>query len=227
MIKASRLLGAALVAVLAASAMYASPAFAIPKFKLPITNKGLGSTSGTSVLRTPSESDVVTCGSSLSAGLILGDDEASTTITFSSCSLKEGTNGPCTIKSVGASGATIETELLRLLLGLLHSPNGGAGVLLEPTSGHVFTTFAPTSSPCKTATTAVEGSVAGLYSPTGKLQTTALINLGPTSASGKQFVTLILTLAGIIKPKLTSFGAAESTEEITNSVCFEEAVEVD
>ncbi len=226
--KLARLFTVALIAVFAVGAVFASGASAIPKFKLPITKRGFTAKSATSVLRTPSEGpDAVTCGSSTSPGTILGDDEVDVTIHYSGCSLKEGVNGPCTIKSVGAGTSEIVTELLRGLLGLLHQPEGAAGILFDPPASHVFVTLSPTATPCKTHTTAVEGSVAALFSPTNTLQNTALINLGPTSASGKQFVTLILTLAGVIKPKLTSFGAAESTQEQTATVTFEEAVEVD
>ncbi len=226
--KVARLLGVALMAVIAVSAMLASTASAIPLFRLPITHRNFTATSGTSILRTPSEKDTVTCATSSSSGTILDDDEVSVDIHFLSCFLEEAENGPCTIKSVtapGTEGLTL-TELLTGLLGLLHEPPGADGILFEPVKSHVFVTFAPTKSPCKTGTTAVEGSVGALFSPSGKLQNTALINLGPISATGHQQVTLILTLHGIVKPKLTSFGAAESTQEQTAIVKYEEAVEV-
>ncbi len=193
--KLARLFTVALIAVFAMGAIFASGASAIPKFKLPITKRGFTADSGTSVLRTPSSNDTVTCGSSTATGTILGDDEIDTTIHFASCHLLEGINGPCTVKSVGATGSEVVTTLLRGLLGLLHQPEGAAGILFEPTASHVFVTFSPTSSPCSTPTTAVEGSVAGLFSPTGKLQSTALINLGPTSSTGKQFITLNLNVS--------------------------------
>lgn len=225
--KVARLFGLVLVAVFTMGAILSSTASAIPKFKLPITKRGFTASSGTSVLRVPSEKDVITCGSSTSPGTILGDDEIDVKITFSGCSLEEGTNGPCTIKSVGATGAVILTTLLRGLLGLIDEEKGAAGILFEPKSGTEFVTLAATAAPCKSIETEVAGKVAGLFSPTGKLQNTAQINLGPTSATGKQQVQLILVLGGLVKPKLTSFGAAESTQEQSANVKFEEAVEVD
>ncbi len=226
--KIARLLAVAVIAVFAVGAVLASTASAIPKFKLPITKRGFTATSTTSLLRIPSEKDIVTCGSSNSAGTILGDDEVDVRIHFLGCYVEKGTSLPCTIKSQNApEEGLILTELLLGLLGLLHQPEGAAGILFEPKAGHVFVTLEPTAAPCSTQTDAVEGSVAGLFSPTNKLTSKATINLGPISGTGKQFVTLILTLNGIVKPKLTSFGAAESTQEQTATVAFEEAVEVD
>jgi hypothetical protein len=226
--KIARLVGVALVVVFAVSAMVAATASAaIPKFTLPITKRGITATSGTSILRTPSEKDVVTCSSSNAPGTILGDDEIDTKITYSNCSLEQGTAGPCTIKSVGAAGSNeIVTGLLLGLLGELKSPAGAAGILFEPKSGHVFLTLSATTSPCSTPETAIEGSVAGLLTPTGKKSTTGLITVTPVSATGKQEVTEITTLGGLIKPKLLAFAAAESTQQQEASVKFEEAVEV-
>lgn len=226
--KVARLLGVALMAVLAMSAFLASTASAIPKFKLPITNRGFVSLSLTSILRTlPPEEVTIICTHDVSAGTILGDDEIDVKVHFLNCREKTKTK-ECTVKSVGAPGSEglILTELLLGLLGLLHSPNGAAGILLEPKSSHVFLTIAEEPG-CGTLETAVEGSVAGLFRPTGKLQNTAEIVLAPVSATGKQEVTLILVLSGVVKPKLTSFGAAESSEETTDLVTYEEAVEVD
>jgi hypothetical protein len=227
--KVARLFGVALIAIVALSAMLASTASAIPKFKLPITKRGFVGLSGTAVLRTPAEEDTVTCSSAQSPGTILSDDEVDIRIHYLGCSLKQGTKGPCTIKNPGGTAGLLLTELLLGLLGLLHSPEGAAGILFEPKGApnHVFLTFAGTEAPCTTPETAVEGSVAGLFSPTGKLSSTALIIVAPTSATGKQEVQLILTLFGVVIPKLTSFGAAASTQEQHALVEFEEKVEVD
>ncbi len=201
-----------LMTVFAVGAILASSASAIPKFKLPITKRRFTATSGTAILRTPAESDEVRCGSSTAAGTILGDDEVSLRIHYLSCFLQEGTNGPCPIKSVGAPGTEglVLTLPLLGLLGLLHQPEGAAGILFEPSGvpNHVFVTFAPTSSPCNTATTALEGSIAGLFLPTDKLQRTALINLGPTSATGKQFITLDLNVSR--RPQTETSGSRRS-----------------
>jgi hypothetical protein len=208
-----------------------SSASAIPKFKLPITNRGFTVLSGLSLLRTPSQGVVVDCTSDNGAGTILGDDEVDVKVHFLNCSAYIKNNGPCTIHSLGAPAGLILTELLTGLLGLLHEPNGAAGILLEPRGSHVFTTFAAITAGTnceEKPETAVEGSVAGEFEPTGKLQTLGTIKLLATSATGKQKITLILTLNGIIKPKLTSFGGnlVESTEETVDVIHFEEAVEI-
>jgi hypothetical protein len=232
--KVTRLFGLVLVAVFALSAAVASTASAIPKFKLPITNRGFTALSLTSVLRaiTLTESNVVTCTHDQVIGTILNDDEVDARVHFLNCSIKSSSGGPCQINSTNApenSEGLILTELLRGLLGLLHSPAGGAGILFHPNTGVLFLTLAATGAPCNTIETAVEGSVAGLLTPTGKLQNTAniIFSVNGTGSTGKQEIQEILVLAGNIKPKLTSFGIATSTEESEDHVTFAEAVEVD
>jgi hypothetical protein len=225
--KFARLFSAVLIAIVALSAILASTASAIPKFKLPITKRGFIGLSGTTVLRTPGESIAVTCSSAQAPGTILSDDEIDLRIHYLGCSLQQGSKGPCTIKDPGGTAGLVLTELLLGLLGLLHSPEGAAGILFVPKSGHIFFSFAATSAPCSTVESAFEGSFAGLFSPTGKLSATALVVIAPVSATGKQEIQLILTLFGIVKPKIVWFGAAETTQEQHVRVEFEEAVEVD
>ncbi len=222
-----RLQCAALIATLMAGALLASPASAIPKFKLPITKRGFTANAATSVFRTPGEHDTITCASGTMAGTILNEVTVLVKVEFSRCFLEEDENGPCTIKTVGSVGGSISAALTFGLLGLLHQPNGAAGILFEPSASHVFLTFAPTGAPCRTSTTAVEGSVAGLIGGTGKLQNTGKVTFAVVSPTGKEAVSLILTLLGLIKPKLDAFGAAESTDEHVDSATFEEAVELD
>jgi hypothetical protein len=222
--KVARLFAVALLAIFALSALVASTASAIPKFKLPITSRGFSATSGTSILTANAATPiVVTCTSDTSTGTILNDDEIDARVHFLGCSVKKGAEGPCTIKSVGGGEGLVLTELLVGQLGLLHQPNGAAGILFKPKTGNIFTKFAATSAPCNTVENAVEGSVAGEFSPTGKPQTTGKITLAVTN---KKNITLILTLAGIVKPELESFGAITSTEETSDAVTFEESVEI-
>jgi hypothetical protein len=228
--KLARLLSVALVAVFALSAIVASSASAIPKFKLPITNRGFTILSGLSILRSPLAKVVVDCEKDSGAGTILGDDELDVRVHFLNCQAFVNNLGPCTIKNPGGTAGLILTELLIGLLGLLHEPNGAAGILLEPgpSAKKIFTTFAliePSTNCEDKPESAVEGGVAGEFEPTGKLQTLGTVKLLAT-ASGKQKITLILTLNGIVKPKLTSFGALESSEETIDVIHFEEAVEI-
>lgn len=211
------------------AALFAPQAAAIPHFKLPITKRGFTAESPTSIFRAPAEKDILTCIRAHTIGSIVADDELVARTHFLGCSIMEGTIGPCTIKSVGAPGTEglILTELSRGLLGTLHEPSGAPGILFEPSTSRVIVTLASTAVPCRTPTTAVEGSLAASLGATGKLQDTTKILFAPISATGKQAVTLILVLSGIVKPKLTSFGAFESTEEQLDLATFEEAVELD
>jgi hypothetical protein len=229
--RAIRSLSTVLVALFLASATFVSSASAIPKFKLPITNRGFTVLGGLSIFRTPSQGLVVDCDSDNGTGTILGDDEVDVKVHFLNCKAYINNQGPCTINSIGAPAGLILSELLTGLLGLLHEPNGAAGILIEPRGGHVFTALPPIakSANCEEKPeTAIEGSIAGEFEPTGKLQTLGTVKFLPVSATGKQKITLILTLNGIIKPKLTGFGGnlVESTVESVGVVHAEEAIEI-
>lgn len=229
--KLARLFSIMLIAVFAVAAIVASSASAIPLFTLPITKRGFTSSSGLAKLRVPSLKIEIDCATSTGAGVIVDDDAVSFKLHFLTCNAFTNGKGPCTIKNPGGAAGLIQTNLLTGLLGLLHEPAGHAGILFEPGPGTtgIFTTFAKIekSTECEEhPESTVEGNVAGEFEPTGKKSTTGKITLAPTSATGKQKVTLILTLAGIIKPKLLSFGAVESTQEINSTITFEEAVEV-
>jgi len=235
--KVARLFGLVFIAVLAISAVVASTASAIPKFKLPITLRGFTALSLTSVLRALSPTgvgNVVTCTHDTVTGTIINDDEVFAKVHFLNCSVlvvEKGPvdKGPCTIKSVEAPAeGLILTGLLRGLLGLV-VPGGGAGILFEPNTGRVFVNLAATAAPCETPETAVEGRVAGLLSPTGKLQNTATISLSVTgtSGTGKQEISEIEVLGGTTKASLKAFAVATATEESVDNATFEEPVEVD
>jgi hypothetical protein len=225
--RTARLFSLVLAAILAFGAIIASTASAIPKFKLPIAKRNFTAVSGPSTLNAKGV-DTIVCPSSTSSGTILGDDEISIDIHYEGC-LFINSKGTCTIKSVGAPGTgLIQTNLLTGLLGLLHQPNGAAGILFEPAKGNVFVTFAPTGSPCSTPTEAVEGSVAGAFTPTGKESEKGLINLNVSNnGTGKQAITLILTLKGTVITGLETFGVEGSTQLQDAVVTFEQLVEVD
>ncbi len=215
--------------IAAGSMLFASSASAIPKFQLPITKRGFTAESPTSIFRTPSEKDDILCTHGTTTGTIVNEDTTLVKVHFLGCSLLEGSIGPCTIKSVGAPATEglILTELTQGLLGLLPAPGDAAAILFQPSPGRVFLTLAPASPPCKTPTSAVEGSIAGLIGVTGKRQDTGKIIFAVTSAEGGQAIAVILTLRGIIKPKLTAFGGAEVTDEHVDLTRYEEAIELD
>ncbi len=225
--KATQILSATLVAIFAASALLASPAMAIPKFKLPITKRGFIAESSTSIFRVSADQITILCTRGTMAGTILDDVAVLVRAHFLGCLLEEGINGPCTIKSVGApANGLILTELAEGLLGALHEPNGAPGILFQPHSGHVLVELESASAPCTTPATAVEGSVAGLIGATGKLSTTSKVIFAVKSATGKEEISLILVLPGIVKPKLTAYGVVEATDEHVDLASFEEAVEI-
>jgi hypothetical protein len=222
--KIARLFILALVAASAASTMATSTAAAIPKFKLPITLRGFTASSSTSVIRIPTAAAItITCGRDLLSGTIIDDDEVDARIHFLGCTLMHGTEGPCEINSFGGTNGLIITELLTGLLGLLHSPNGGAGILLAPKAPPHIVELEATA--CNTPEATLDGNVAGLFSPTSKLQTTAKIVI--STSGGEQEIKLILTLAGSVKPALEAYGAGPALAELEEKITFQEAVEVD
>jgi hypothetical protein len=224
--KIARLFGLAFAAVVAIGAIAASTASAIPKFRLPITLRGFAGLSGLTLWRNRANGDIIDCTHDHLIGIILGDDEIDLKEHFLNCFVIIPGGDTCTAKSVGTSAGLILSELILGLLGLLHSPPGAAAILEEPKTGHVLWKLAATEAPCSTPETAFEGTVAGLYSPTGKLSSDALIVTAPVNATGKQEITLILTLAGTIFPELAAFGS-ETTETSTELLTYEESVEVD
>jgi hypothetical protein len=228
--RVARLFGAVLVVCLSASVILEPAASAIPSYKFPITLKTFTGSSGTTLFRgsSPSESKLITCAHDQLAGTITTEEAFVAKFHFLNCTITANGAGPCEINSVGAASGLIVTALLRGLLALLHSPASGAAVLLEADTGHEWTTLAATNTPCLTPEVALQGSVAGLYSPTGKRQTTAKINFSWTGAPStlKQEVTEVLTSAGSVKPKLELFGSELLTVESAESLTYAEAVEV-
>lgn len=225
--KLSRLFGIALVVVFALSALVVSAASASdPEFTVLPTVKTFKSTSGLSILRSPTNS--IDCATDLDTGEIKTMDEVGKLIvTFHGCKEYTSAGTFCgTTKSVGGTEGLITTSTLRGLLGLVQGTKNAA-LLLEPEAGKVFVKIAE-STPCESPELAVEGKLAGAYSPTGKLQTTGKLSFEPSTAGGdKQSIKEILVLAGLEKPELKSFGALESSEETIDTVEYGGNVEVD
>ena len=187
------------------------------------------STSGTSKLRDPSEATTLTCSTGAGQGDVAsGDTLDNIVVRFTGCRLTN-TGGTCTIKSATTTkeGEIITTELKGLFGSVAKTEaTSEVGLLIEPKTGHTLAILGTTGSPCNTLETAVEGSIAGEATPVKTSQTTAKVAFAPVSATGKQKIKLISVLSGLVKPKLTSFGAAESTEELTEELTFEEAFEI-
>jgi len=224
--KLTRLLGLVLIAVFALSALAASPASAIPRYRLPLTLRGFVGLSGLTRLRNRITGALVDCTHDRLSGTIVNDVQVDFREHWLNCTAIVPGRGTCPAQSVGSTPGLILSGLLRGLLGLLRAPAGAAAMLAEPASGHVLFTLAATEAPCETPETAFEGSVAGLYSPTGKVQNTAKLSFAIEAATDKQEITEILLLGGTVKPRLTGFEAGETTEESTEELTYEESVEV-
>lgn len=184
-------------------------------------------TSGTSRLVNATAS--VTCSKAKSEGEITGEAVlGKVAVDFTGCAVKNS-GGVCTINSTNTTnGGLILTSLLVGLLGEVAKAEATSlvGWLFQPETGHVIATLAATATPCSTAETAVEGSVAGEATPTNTLETTDKINFTAGTGTGKETISLIQLASGKVKPKLTSFGGLESSEEASYEVAFEEEVEV-
>jgi hypothetical protein len=225
--KLARLFGVMLIAVLALSAVCVSAASADPEFKVLPSSPNFTSSGGLAVLR--STTTIVDCKTTLNTGTITGMDSVGNVfVTFHGC---EGFNAGVLCGAISSTNETegsglIRTNTLRGLLGLV-DPGKGAGLLLEPAAGKVFVTFRK-STGCETPETAVEGSIAGTATPTAKLVSTQTLTFEPSTpkTGTKQTIKEILVLSGLVKPKLTSFGAVESSEEVIDTVTYASEVEV-
>ena len=225
--KTARLIGLLLVAILATGCIVASAASAsLPEFSVLPTNKAVGGLSGLGLLFTPTA--VRHCTADHFIGVFPSRRGFVYVWLFLNSTIIVG-GKTCTIKSVGAPHeGLVETNTLNALLGSVKAAeaSSGVGLLVEPTTGHVLTTLAE-SPACETPETAIEGSIAGEYSPVSKLQTTAKLVFSPTTAKGnKPKIKEIVVLSGTVKPKLTAFGALEAAEENTEELVYAENVEV-
>jgi hypothetical protein len=225
--KTTRLIGLLLVAILATGCIVASTASAsLPEFSVLPTNKAVSGLSGLGLLITPPT--VRHCTADHFIGVFSSRHGFVYVWLFLNCTIIVG-GKTCTIKSVGApQEGLVETNTLNGLLGLVKTTeaSSGVGLLVQPTTGRVFTTLAE-SAACETPETAIEGSIAGEYSPVGKLQATAKLVFSPTTAKGnKPKIKEIVVLSGTVKPKLTAFGALEAAEENIEELVYTGSVEV-
>ncbi len=209
----------ALVAVLSLSAVVAASALAAPEFK-PSTEQGFTSSGTTATLRAPGTT--ITCSASTSKGKITGAKAVgSVFVVFTGCKAK--VSSECSVKSPGAKEGEVATVELDGALGAVAEKEAATkvGMDLKPASGSSFVT---TEGSCLLGgKSEVTGSVIGEVSPVG----------GPASTAGK----LIYEAGGTTKQEiqkfkgeetdtLKAFGFFEVSEETTESITFEKAVEV-
>jgi hypothetical protein len=138
------------------------------------------------------------------------------------CTATKGSE-KCTVKSTGAANAG------EILFHTLKGETGEVapleatsetGLYLTPESGKVFTT--PEGS-CLT-TAAIEGSLAGEFTPIGSLSTTEKLVFN--GKGGTQSIKKISVKGSSKSPSLEAFGLVETDEAATEEVSFAEAVEV-
>jgi hypothetical protein len=219
--KIVRLVGLVALAVAALSLAAVSVASAaLPSFN-PSTKQKFTGTSGTGKLVAGAET--VTCAKDTSQGeiteaMLVGN----ITVHFLECTSAGPTKQGCAANSVGSTSKLILTKTLHGVLGLV-LPSGLVGLILLPVSGHVFVELEKNE--C-TKATQVTGSVAGLVSPVGKSQTTGTLTFSAEHpGSGKEEIKQLDTLSGVSEPELSAFTTVAS-EETTENITWEKAVEV-
>jgi hypothetical protein len=224
----------ALVAVFAMSAVAASGASAaLPEFKPVPTKKKFTSVSGEFTLTTPDQNNEFVCSKSTTTGEITGAGTVGKTIVkFTGCNYYDNGNGPCPAHSTGAKAEEIVTDALKGELGSVATTEApsGAGLLLEPETGHDLLVMAPVESSqnCEaTIETAMEGNIAGEIATVGKKQlTNKLVFARLTGGAAK--LKKITVKRGSVKVKNTFIGG--SLEEwvfgMSDETTFEEALEV-
>jgi hypothetical protein len=165
--------------------------------------------------------DIIACAKDTSTGeltstMLFG----AVVIHFLECTSTSNGSTFCAIRSTNTSSeGLILTATLHAIVGL-SLPNREAGLLLLPASGKTWETLAANA--C-TPETKVTGTVAGLVTPTGKAETTSKVVF--STASGKQQIKDLDTLAGLIEPQLTAFSES-ATEETTEEVTWGKAIEL-
>jgi hypothetical protein len=219
--KIARLVGFALMAVMALSLAVASAAFAEPLF-LPVGATFTG-TSGEGKLE--AAENTIICTTDKSSGEITTPHlVGGVTVDFTGCKSSKVAGTECTVKSTNTSTeGLILTFTLHGVLGLI-LPKGtgtGVGLLLLPVANKKFVTIAKNA--CTEETT-VSGNIAGEITPVG-VHTTK----GTLVFQGKAGVPSIKdfdpSLGGLVKPELEAFGH-EASEETTETITWSTAVEV-
>jgi hypothetical protein len=214
-----RLLGLALIAVLAVSAVAVSAAFAEPEFK-PSTKQSFTGTSGAGTLE-DSLSETISCTSDESTGEITGAlTAAGIVVTFHGCKGKKGSGGTaCTVKSTNTtSPGLIITSTLKGTLGLVPTSQAasGVGLLLQPESGSKFVEIEAAACASEAP---VEGSIAGEVGTTKVLSKTGKLIF--TGSAGTQNIKNITVKGKGETPALTAFfGAVKASQTTTEETKY-------
>jgi hypothetical protein len=211
------------VFAMSAIAVSAASAATLPEFKPVPTKKKFTSTSGTVTWRFGTET--IVCTKSATAGEFTGTSTlGKIVIKFTGCALKAKQGSNCPLKSTNTTTeGEIVTNALKGELGTVSTKQAasGVGLLLEPETGKVISTIAG----CGTwPETALEGALAGEVATVGKKQATNKLVFGV--ASGNQDIKEITVKSGTKSPKFSGWGVSSITDEASDELTFEEAVEV-
>jgi hypothetical protein len=220
--KLARLAGAVLIAIFAMSLLAASAASAaLPEFK-PASGTFKTLALGSSTLT--GGGNTVTCTASTGTGEITGAmSVGKVLVKFTGCQVETAGKATCVVKSKTGGTGEVATNTLSGLLGLILATIGDytldVGEYLFPTSGSEFTSLI---GGC-IVTSKVLGSVAGEVTPVGTLTLIGKVNFGVTG--GKQDITKIDLLGGLMEPELEAFSAV-ATEATEDDITFNVKTEV-
>jgi len=222
--KRIRIIGLALVAVFAISAIASATASAAkPEFVFAGIKKGLKAKSGSATLETASK-EKVTCTSSSNGGEIEGGN-GSKKVTGIIVKFKGCKSSGFACSTSGAASEEIITNSLSGELGYIKAAEKTVGLDLLPTGGGEFVEFNCAGGIVKVK---VKGSVIGQITPVNKKVTTAEhFTLTFTQSGGKQGIEKFETGVKDTLETSKNGGAFEgSAEAATAEVTGEETVEI-
>jgi hypothetical protein len=212
----------ALVAVLAMSAVTAAAASATtPEFK-PVPAKKKFTSSTGAVDSTWLGGEHLSCAKSTSTGTITGATTIGDVVeVFTGCTNTSASGEKCSVKSTAGKAGEVITYALKGELGTI-STGFKVGLMLEPETGKKYITFAENGK-CMPASN-LSGTIAGVVEPIGSKQLTHKLTFGSTG--GNENIREITLDSGILeRPELTMWGG-DVTMETTDTLTFEEAVEI-
>jgi hypothetical protein len=220
--KPARLAGVALIAILAMSLVSAAAASAaLPEFK-PASGTFKTSTLGNTTVT--GGGNTVTCTHITGSGEITGAmSVGKVLVKFTGCTGENVSKTTCVVKSKAGGTGEIDTNTLSGLLGLILATIGDytsdVGLYLFPAPGSEFTNLIGSC----IVTSKVTGSIAGEVTPIGTLTLIGKLSLGATG--GKQNITKIDLLGGVMEPELEDFSAV-ATVSLENDTTFNVKTEV-
>jgi len=194
-----------------------------PEFKPVPAKKKFTSTSGEVVWK--ASTLTVACSKSTASGEFTGASTVGkVVIKYTGCELER----ECPLRSTNTTNeGEIVTNALKGELGTVKTTEAasGVGLLLEPATGKVISTTAKPGGNCtEWPETALEGALTGEVATVGKKQATNKLVFGVKS--GTQDIKEITVKSGTKSPKFSGWGFISITDEASDELAFEEALEV-